>query len=243
METVSRKEIIMDVSKSVGVILLAGALGMLAVARIHAQSPAAADSGAALPKDVFADSRNRLPLPKREDMNDADKKVYDELTTGDRLPPGAKAPVRLYSPQLAKPMSDAHHYLKFESGLGDRLTTIAVLVTARQLDSQFEWTQWELRGRKPGSPHVDQNIIDVIKYNKPVTGLAEKDAVIITFGRELFGQKKVSSETFAQTLRLFGPRGTLDLTNLMALYTQTALELTAFDQQLWEGQKPLLPPR
>jgi 4-carboxymuconolactone decarboxylase len=243
VETISLKEITMDVSKSVGVILLAGAIGVLAGGRIHAQNAATADSGTALPKDVYADSRNRLSLPKREDMSDADKKVFDELTTGDRLPPGAKAPVRLYSPKLAKPLSDAHHYLKFESGLGDRLTTIAVLVTAWELDSQFEWTQWELRGRKAGSPHVDQSIIDVIKYNKPVTGLAEKDAVIITFGRELFGQKKVSSETFAQGLRLFGPRGMVDLTNLMALYTQTALELTAFDQQLWEGQKPLLPPR
>jgi 4-carboxymuconolactone decarboxylase len=233
----------MNVAKSVGVILLAGTLGMLAGALIHAQNSSAADSGTTLPKDVFADSRNRLPLPKRADMDDASKKVFDELTTGDRLPTGAKAPVRLYSPQLAKPMSDAHHYLKFESGLGDRLTTIAVLVTAWQLNSQFEWTQWELRGRKPGPPHVEQNIIDVIKYNKPVSGLAEKDAVVITFGRELFGKKKVSPETFAQTLRLFGPRGTVDLTNLMALYTQTALELTAFDQQLWEGQTPLLPPR
>lgn len=233
----------MDGSKSAGMILLACTLGLLAGARAGAQNPAATDSAAVLPKDVYADSRNRLPLPKREDMDDADKKVFDELTTGDRLPPGAKAPVRLYSPKLAKPLSDAHHYLKFESGLGDRLTTIAVLVTARQLDSQFEWTQWELRGRKPGPPHVDQSIIDIIKYNKPVTGLAEKDAAIISFGRELFGQKKVSSETFAQALRLFGPRGTVDLTNLMALYTQTALELTAFDQQLWEGQKPLLPPR
>jgi 4-carboxymuconolactone decarboxylase len=233
----------MDVSKSVGVILLAGAISMLVGARTHAQNPAAADSTAALPKDVYADSRNRLPLPKREDMSDADKKVFDELTTGDRLPDGAKAPVRLFSPQLAKPMSDAHHYLKYESGLGDRLTEIAVLVTARELNSQFEWTQWELRGRKPGSFHVDQSTVDIIKYNKPVTGLPEKDAVIITFGRELIGQRKVSSETFAQGLRLFGPRGMVDLTNLMALYTQTALELTAFDQQLWEGQKPLLPPR
>jgi 4-carboxymuconolactone decarboxylase len=140
-------------------------------------------------------------------------------------------------------MGDAHHYLKYDSGLGDRLTTIAVLVTAREMDSQFEWTQWEGRGRRPGSPHVEPNIIDIIKYNRPVTGLDEKDAVVITFGRQLFEQKKVSSETFAQGLRLFGPRGMVDLTNLMALYTQTALELTAFDQQLWEGQKPLLPPR
>ncbi len=232
----------MSVPKTVGIILLAGAMGLLVGARIHAQKPVASDAGAALPKGIYADSRNRLPLPKREDMDDADKKIFDELTTGDRLPDGAKAPVRLYSPRLAKPMSDAHHYLKFESGLGDHVTEIAVLVTARELNSQFEWTQWETRGHRPGSWHIDQPEIDLIKYNKPVTGLDEKDAVVIQFGRELF-QRKVSLETYNHAIRLFGPKGVLDLTNLMALYTQTAMELTAFDQQLWEGQKPLLPPQ
>jgi 4-carboxymuconolactone decarboxylase len=140
-------------------------------------------------------------------------------------------------------MSDAHSYLKFETGFGDRLTEIAVLVTARELDNQFEWTQWEIHARMAGAGYLEPAIIDIIKYGKPAVGLGEKETVIINFGRELFGHRRVSSETFAHTLRLFGPRGTVDLTNLMALYCATALELTAFDQQLLKGQKPLLPAR
>jgi 4-carboxymuconolactone decarboxylase len=175
-------------------------------------------------------------------MDDYGKKVFDELT-GPRISWTKQVPLRLYSPRLAKPMSDAHYYLKFQSGLGDRLTEIAVLVTAREMDNQFEWTQWEIHGRMAGPGHVEPGIIDIIKYNKPVTGLGEKETVIIEFGRELLGQKKVSSETFAHALRLFGPRGMVDLTNLMALYWATGLELTAFDQQLLPGQKPMLPAR
>ena len=163
--------------------------------------------------------------------------------TGPRLSWTKLAPLRLYSPRLAKPLGDAHHYLKFESGLGDRLTGIAVLVTAREFNNQFEWTQWEIHARMEGSGHIEPGIIDIIKYNRPAIGLGEKETVIINFGRELIGQKKVSSETFAHALRLFGPRGTVDLTNLMALYTQTALEVIAFDQQLLEGQKRMLPQR
>jgi len=56
-------------------------------------------------------------------------------------------------------------------------------------------------------------------------------------------KRKVSSATFADALRLFGPRGTLDLVWLMGDYTAASLELTAFDQQLLPGQKPLLPVR
>jgi len=235
----------MDISKSAGVILLAAVVVLALDGRMHGGSTVSGSESAAtaqLPKDIYPETGNRLPPPKREDMDDYGKKVFDELT-GPRISWTKQVPLRLYSPRLAKPMSDAHYYLKFQSGLGDRLTEIAVLVTAREMDNQFEWTQWEIHGRMNGPGHVEPGIIDIIKYNKPVTGLGEKETVIIDFGRELLGQKKVSSETFAHALRLFGPRGMVDLTNLMALYWATGLELTAFDQQLLPGQKPMLPAR
>jgi 4-carboxymuconolactone decarboxylase len=239
----------MKTSKTTGLLLLAGFAGMLLGAVIdHAEifwgrvSAVAAANETPLPKDVNAESRNRLPPPKREDMDAYGKKIFDELT-GPRISWTKQVPLRLYSPRLAKPMSDAHYYLKFGTGLGDRLTEIAVLVTSRELNNQFEWTQWEIHARMAGPGYVEPGIIDIIKYNKPVTGLGEKETAIIQFGRELIGQRRVSPETFATTLRLFGPRGTVDLTNLMALYNATALELIAFDQQLLEGQKPLLPLR
>jgi 4-carboxymuconolactone decarboxylase len=234
----------MHISKSSGVIVLVAVVVLALGGRMHAGSTvsSAETATAPLPKDIYPETGNRLPPPKREDLDDYGKKVFDELT-GPRISWTKQVPLRLYSPRLAKPMSDAHYYLKFQSGLGDRLTEIAVLVTAREMDNQFEWTQWEIHGRMAGPGHVEPGIIDIIKYNKPVTGLGEKETVIIEFGRELLGQKKVSSETFAHALRLFGPRGMVDLTNLMALYWATGLELTAFDQQLLPGQKPMLPAR
>ncbi|MGA2563164.1 MAG: hypothetical protein ABSF96_06355, partial [Steroidobacteraceae bacterium] len=60
-------------------------------------------------------------------------------------------------------------------------------------------------------------------------------------GREIFGTRQVSTATFAEVLRLFGRRGTVDLVELMALYAATGAELVAFDQQLHAGQPALLP--
>jgi hypothetical protein len=112
------------------------------------------------------------------------------------------------------------------------------------MDVQYEWTQWEYFGRNPADPrHIDQSTIDIIKYEKPVVGLGEKETAIIKFGRETFGQRKVSSETFAQVLSLFGRKGTVDLLWVMANYSAAAAELIAFDNQLRADQKPLLPAR
>lgn len=226
----------MDVVKKVGSMLFA--LGIMSGqgGSMHAQAP--------LPKDVYADSRNRLPLPKREDMDAEGQRIYDELTRKSELAVGIEqAGVRLYSPRLARALGSGSHYRKYETGLSNRLLEIAVLVTARALDCQYEWTQWEEHGRDPKDPrHLDGAIIDTIKYEKPVTGLGDKETAIIHFGREVFGDRHLSAETFSDVLRLFGRRGTLDLFWIMAGYSSSAAELTAFGQQLRAGQQPLLPP-
>lgn len=227
----------MNASKTIGLILLTGlVLG----------GPVCAQNPAPLPKDIYPDSRFRLPLPQRAEMDDYGKKVFDELADpGRRSLVGLQGPagIRLYSPRVAKPMSDVNTYLRTGTGLDGRLTEIAIMVTARAMDNQFEWTAHEIAGLKAG---VEPAIVDLIKYRKPAyrrpaAGLGDKETVIIRFGRELLDRKKVSSVTFGEALRLFGPRGLVDLTSLMGHYAATSVILTAFDMQLPEGQPPLLP--
>ncbi len=178
-------------------------------------------------------------------MTPADAKMFQDVLTEDQGGLTAhdkdRPQVRMYSPKFAKGLADAHHYLKYETGMGDRLNLIAEMTAARELTNQFEWTQFEEHARTPGDPrYVEPQIIDAIKYCRPVTDLGEKEAAIITFGRELLGQRKVSSDTFARVLKLFGPRATVELEEVFGLYAATCYELTAFDQQLHAGQKPLL---
>jgi 4-carboxymuconolactone decarboxylase len=195
------------------------------------QDAGASGAASPLPKDVYPESRFRLPLVP--------------------LPPGAPAPsggalagrqgpsgIREHSPKLAEAMSPVTNYLRNGTELGNRLTELAILVTAREFDHQFEWTLHEPAGRQAG---LEQEIIDIVKYRKDPSGLGEKEKTIIRFGRELFGKRKVSSETFAEALRLFGDRTLVDLTSLMAHYSATAALLNAFDMQLDPKLTPLLP--
>src|SRR6476620_4903224 len=61
-------------------------------------------STATLPKDVYPDSRNRLPLIKRENLDERGKKVYDESVADPRSLAGLQGPagIHLYSPRLAE---------------------------------------------------------------------------------------------------------------------------------------------
>ena len=232
--------------KSVRAILLAGAMGVLGCAYAQTTDRGAAPKPPAVPADIYPESGNRLPLPRSEDMNEADRKIFDDIMArqqGGLSDREKQRPLaRMHSPGVSKGLEEAHHYLKYETGFGDRLTTVAVLTTSRELTNQFEWTQWEEHARNPkDTRYVEPKVIDAIKYCRPVTDLDAKDAAVITLGREMFGPRKVSSATFAEVLRLFGRRGAVDLEELMGLYAATANELVMFDQQLHAGQKPLLP--
>ena len=195
-----------------------------------------------LPPDVHPDSLSRLPLRKREEMDGQGRAFYDAATAPQsRTLVGLQGPsgISLHSPDLGARMRAVNQYLRYETTLDRRLTELAILVTARELDQQFEWTAHEPAALKEG---LEPAIVDVVKHRKPVDGLGEKEAVIVSFGREVFRERKVRAETFARAVELFGTRGVVDLAALMGNYASTAVILNAVDQQLRPDQRPLLPP-
>jgi len=195
----------------------------------------------ALPKDIYPESRSRLPLPKREALDEQGKRVYDSVLDPKRPTlAGFQGPagIWLHSPRVGEPFREMNRILRNEVPLEPRLRELAILVTAREFDSQFEWTAHEPVALKEG---LDSKILDAVKFRRPVTGAPEKEAAIIAFGRELFRDRKVRAETYAEAVRVFGQTAVVNLTALMANYAFTAVMLTAFDQQLHEGRKPLLP--
>jgi len=195
------------------------------------------------PEDIDPQSGCRLPLPRREDLSGAAVAVYDSLADpGGGSLRGLRGPggIQLHSPELSRHSRPLNHYLRHEAGLGGRLRELAILVTARELDSQFEWTAHEPEALREG---LAPDIIDAVKYRKDTGALDPADAVVIELGREIFGARRVGSETFARALAQFGRPKLVDLVALMGNYAATAALLTAFDMQLDPEQPPLLPPR
>ena len=219
-----------------------GISGLSQVASSPGRGTSAAAAQAPLPKDVHPDSRSRLPLVKREELDERGKKVYDEAVSDSRSLAGLQGPsgIRLHNPRLAELQSPLSEYLRFENGLGPRLTQLAFLVVAREIDAQFEWTSHEPAALRAG---IDQQLIDIVKYRRPLAGVGEKEAAIIQLGREALGQRKVTPETFALALKVFGKETLINLTAFLGYQAQTAVLLTVFDQQIPAGQKPLLPIR
>jgi len=210
-----------------------GLAGVLAGAR--------AEEKAAAAKDVSPDSGFRLPLPKRDELDEQGKKFYDEIASQDgRNIAGLHGPmgIRLYSPKVGELQRELNQYLRFDAGLSGPVRELAILVAARETDNQFEWAAHELVARKEG---LSDAAIDAVKNRKSATGLADEQAVVIQLGREIFEDKKVAQETFTRAVNTFGKQGLVNLVSLMGSYASTAALLRTFDMQLPAGVKPPLP--
>jgi 4-carboxymuconolactone decarboxylase len=200
-------------------------------------------SSEALPKDIDPQSRCRLPLPEREGLDEESRKTYDSLAdpAGGSLA-GLQGPggIRLHSPELSRGLRPANVRLRDPDVINARTRELAILITAREYDCQFEWAAHEAEAKNEG---VSDDVVEIIRHRRPTTGLSEPDAVLIAFGRELFGDHRVTPETYARVAALFDRRTLVDLVNLMGMYAMTAASLIAFDAQLPEGTSPGLPPR
>ena len=84
-------------------------------------------------------------------------------------------------------------------------------------------------------------MVDIVKYRQPIKNVEAQEAAIIQFARELLGDNHLTSETYAEALKQFGQKSLVMMVLLMANYSQTAIILHAFDQQLRPNLTPLLP--
>ena len=191
-------------------------------------------------KDIYPESGSRLPPTERDSMDEEEKHIYEKLVGGDtRTLTGLRGPlgIGLHNPKLAEIESALNRYLRFNSGLSGRTRELAILATAREMDSRFEWAAHEQEAIKEG---VERRIIDIIKYRRSTMRLNDTDAIIIQLSREIFNRRKVTSKTFSRALKIFGVKGLVNLIALMADYTATAVKFRVFDNTVNRSQ-PQLP--
>ena len=191
------------------------------------------------PDDIDPQSGFRLPLLKREELDEVGQRRYDRAANGGNIA-GLQGPtgIMLYSPKTSEGQSSVSRYLRNEAGFSPRIREIALLITSRCMDQQFEWTAHEPEAVKAGVP---QSVIDTIKFDRSTDGLDQADRVVIELGRAVWRDHKVSSALFAEAKKIFGPNQLVDLVLLMGTHASTAALLTTFDMQLHRGREPMLP--
>ena len=197
---------------------------------------ASAQSAAKLPADLDPDSRARLPYLQRKDLDEPSQKIFDVLP-GRSQEGVLRGPLAFaaYNPGVAKALFDLHN-AAVAGALDPHVRELAILVACRETNYSLEWNAHEPSALKAG---VDKNTIDVVRNNQALTGVDEKDAAVIRFGRQLFHDNRMDSETFAKAAQLFGKKGAMDLVAVMSTYAVSGFYATAVDEHMPQGRPDL----
>ena len=186
-----------------------------------------------LPRDIHPVTLSRLSPVTAGDLDEEGQRLLAARTNFTSGP--GPSHVTIYSPRerdLGIPTGE-------RSPVGPRYFQLAVLITAREIDQQYEWSAHEPAGRRQG---LEQVVIDVVKYNRNVAALSGKDATLITFGRALFREHGVSSELWEKMVKHFGRQRTVQVMMIMGEYFKAGFMMNAVDQHLPPGREALLPP-
>ena len=200
---------------------------------VLASLPAIAQAQTALPPDINPVTLSRLPPVSAGDLDEEGRRLFGQRPA---VKPGpGPTHVTSYSPRersLGTPTGVG-------SPVGARYFQLAVLIIAREIDQQYEWSAHEPAGLRQG---LEQSVIDVVKYNKDVAGLSDKDATLVTFGRTLYREHRVSSVLWQKMVGHFGRQHTVQLMMIMGDYFRVGFMMNAADQHLPPDRTALLPP-
>src|SRR5207302_1948924 len=98
--------------------------------------------------------------------------------------------------------------VRWASPLGREITELAILTTARERDQPYEWSLHEMEAVAVG---LDPAVIDLVRHQKTLTGVGDKEATLVQLSREIVGKHKLSSETYAHVLKLLGESNLVDI--------------------------------
>ena len=187
---------------------------------------------ACLSLPLAAVAQDRLPTIPPAQYTEAQKQAAADFLAARKSPVFGPFEPLMYSPDvmsLARSMGD---YLRYKSGIGNTLSELVILVTAREWGQDYEWSVHAPIAVKAG---IKQAIVDAIRDGRRPEGMSDDEALVYDFSTELHRNHRVSDETFARAEKRFGKPAVVDMVGINGYYTFLAMQLNAAKYQTKDG--------
>lgn len=208
--------------------MIAGVIGLMSMA--HAQTPATRDLN--LKGDRFR------PLTY-DQLTPEQKTMVEHLFAGERGGMNGPFNVLLRSPEMGDLAQKLGAQLRFHSALSAKQRELAIIITARYWNAQYEWTAHRRLAMQAG---ISPAIADAIAAGNRPPSLEPDQEVVYNFCNEFLNTKQVSDGTYKAAVEKLGERGVVDLTALVGYYQFVSMILNLDRYPLPDGVKPELQP-
>ena len=169
-------------------------------------------------------------------LTEEQKQVAAKIVSGPRGEVRGPFRVLMHSPKLADCVQATGAYVRYDAAVPWKLRELAILMTARHWNAQYEWYAHEKEAQKA---ELDQGIIDAIRNRETPSFTEEAEREIWQFCNELYADKRVSAGTFRKVVDRHGEQGVIDLAGLIGQYNLIAITLNVFDVETPADAVPL----
>lgn len=182
----------------------------------------------------------RYPVIDPATFTPEQKKFAEEMMkpprNGNANNPG---PFRVYfrSPEFGLNAIEMSDYLRWGTGLPDRLTELAIIIAARNWNSAYIWRAHYPAAVKGG---LDPSVGADIAAGRRPTKMKEDEALIYDFLTQMYRDKEITDATFNAMKAKFGEKGVTNIMGLAGYYGITAMALITAKQPVPPGDEPKL---
>jgi 4-carboxymuconolactone decarboxylase len=183
-----------------------------------------------------ANASDRLPTISPDNYSEEQRSAAAEFEAARKGPVFGPFEPLMHSPKLMSQARALGDYLRFQSAIGNTLSELAILITARAWGQDYEWSYHKPIAIKVG---IKPEIIEAIADGRMPAGMSEDEDAVYQFSTELHHNKRVSDATFARVEKRWGKKGVVDLTGINAYYTLLAMQLNVAQYPAVKGQPGL----
>jgi len=171
---------------------------------------------------VPALAQQRLPTIPPAQYDDEQKKAADEFLAARKAPVFGPFEPMMHSPQVMSLARATGDYLRYHSSIGNTLSELVILITAREWSQDFEWSVHYPIALKAG---IVREIADAVGDGRRPTGMSADEEIVYDFATELLRTRRVSDPTYARAEQRFGNKGIVDITGICGYYSFLAMQL------------------
>jgi 4-carboxymuconolactone decarboxylase len=161
---------------------------------------------------------------RRDDLLPDQRRVFDAIASSPRGNVPAPFHVLLHSAEVADHAQRLGALLRYRTGLPARLSEIAILVTAKHWNAEFEWYVHEREARAAGV--AEETIAAIASGQRPA--LQGDAALVHDFAATFYESNDVGDELFRKAIERFGERTVVELTAILGYYSMLAIVLRVY---------------
>ena len=185
---------------------------------------------------VLCQAADRLPTIPASRYSEEQAQAAASFEAERKVPVFGPFEALMYSPQLMTETRSMGDYLRYKSAIGNTLSELVILITARQWTQDYEWYVHAPIALRAG---IKKDIIDAIADGRRPAEMSPDEEMVYDFCTELQRDRRVSGRTFGRVEDRFGKKGIVDLTGINAYYTMLAMQMNVAQYRLPEDGKPL----